>query len=73
MAESKKRLLTVKEAAGLIDGLTEYRLRQMCLSGQMPCIKAGRKILIGEETLMRTIFGNNDIKENSEKFNNLAL
>lgn len=64
MTEKKRKLLTVKEAAQLIDGLTEYRIRQMCKSGQLPHIAAGRKILISEETLMRTVFGadihNND-------------
>ena len=30
----KKKVLTIKEAAQLIDGLTEYRIRQMCKSGQ---------------------------------------
>ena len=48
----KKRILTIKEAAALIDGLTEYRVRQMCITGQLPCFKAGRKYLISEENLM---------------------
>lgn len=55
----KKRILTIKEAAALIDGLTEYRVRQMCVTGQLPCFKAGRKYLISEENLMRAVFGDN--------------
>lgn len=53
----KKRILTIKEAAALIDGLTEYRVRQMCITGQLPCFKAGRKYLISEENLMNVFFG----------------
>ncbi len=53
----KKRILTIKEAAALIDGLTEYRVRQMCITGQLPCFKAGRKYLISEEKLMNVVFG----------------
>lgn len=53
----KKRILTIKEAAALIDGLTEYRVRQMCITGQLPCFRAGRKYLISEENLMNVVFG----------------
>lgn len=53
----KKRILTIKEAAALIDGLTEYRVRQMCITGQLPCFKAGRKYLISEENLINVFFG----------------
>lgn len=53
----KKRILTIKEAAALIDGLTEYRVRQMCITGQLPCFKAGRKYLISEGNLMNVVFG----------------
>ena len=30
---TKKKVLTIKEAAQLIDGINEYRIRQMCKSG----------------------------------------
>ena len=53
----KKRILTIKEAAALIDGLTEYRVHQMCITGQLPCFKAGRKYLISEENLINVVFG----------------
>lgn len=53
----KKRILTINEAAALIDGLTEYRVRQMCITGQLPCFKAGRKYLISEENLINVVFG----------------
>lgn len=57
---AKKRILTIKEAAQLIDGLTEYRIRQMCISGQLPCFMAGKKYLISEETLFRVVFSDFD-------------
>lgn len=57
MNDISRRVMTVKEAAALIDGLSEYRLRQMCLSGQVDCIKAGRKILVTEEAVLRAVFG----------------
>ena len=72
MNETKKhRLLTIKEAACLIDGLTEYRVRQMCLCGQIPVIKAGKKTLIAEETLINTLFGKAEV--NSENISDLSL
>lgn len=53
----ERRLLTVKEAAQLIDGLTEYRIRQMCKNGELTYIAAGRKILISENVLLQTVLG----------------
>ena len=53
----KKRVLTIKEAAKLIDGLSEFRIRQMCVTGQLPCFKAGRKYLISEDKLYEVVLG----------------
>ena len=52
-----RRILTIKEAAKLIEGLTEYRVRQMCKSGQLPCFMAGKKYLIDEQALYKAVFG----------------
>lgn len=57
MKDTKRKVLTIKEAAKLIDGLTEYRIRQMCISGQLPCFMAGKKYLIAEENLYKVVFG----------------
>jgi len=51
--QTKVKLLTIKEAAQLVDGLTEYRIRQLCLSGKLPCFKAGKKYLINENALFK--------------------
>jgi len=50
--EVKIKLLKIREAAKVVDGLTEYRIRQLCRSGEMPCIMAGRKYLVNEQTLI---------------------
>ena len=57
MSGNKLKMLTIKEAASLIDGLTEYRIREMCSSGQLPSFKAGKKYLISEENLYRVVLG----------------
>ena len=49
----KITMLTIKEAAKLVDGLTEYRVRQMCIHKQIPCIMAGKKYLINKDILLR--------------------
>ena len=55
MNEAKIKLLTIKEAADFIEGLSEYRIRQLCLSGKLPCFKAGKKYLISEKALIRLV------------------
>ena len=40
--ETKIVMLTIKEAAALVEGLTEYRVRQMCINDQVPHIMAGK-------------------------------
>ena len=53
-------MLTIKEAAALVDGLTEYRVRQLCRSGELPCIKAGKKFLINKDVLITFLGGDTD-------------
>ena len=55
--EAEIKMLTIKEAAALVDGLTEYRVRQLCRSGELPCIKAGKKYLINKNVLFRYLGG----------------
>lgn len=61
MAENKKEakitMLTIKEAAALVDGLTEYRVRELCRSGALPCFKAGKKYLINKDILYKYFNG----------------
>ena len=57
--ETKKlRLLTLKEAAKLIDGLTEYRVRLMCTENVIKYHKFGNKYMIPERELLK-YFGEN--------------
>ncbi len=53
MTETKITMLTIKEAAALVDGLTEYRVRQLCKRGELPTVKAGKKYLINKDILLR--------------------
>jgi excisionase family DNA binding protein len=46
-------MLTINEAAQRVPGLTKYRIREMCVKGEVPCVKAGRKYLICEQVLIR--------------------
>ena len=55
--ETKIVMLTIKEAAALVEGLTEYRVRQVCLSGQVPHIMAGNKYLINKELFLKYLRG----------------
>jgi len=53
MTDTKKpRLLTLKEAARLIDGLTEYRVRLMCIDGVIKYHKCGNKYMVSERALL---------------------
>lgn len=49
----KPRLLTLKEAAKLIDGLTEYRIRMMCIDGKIKYHKFGNKYMISEHEILK--------------------
>ncbi|MFI3254684.1 MAG: helix-turn-helix domain-containing protein [Eubacteriales bacterium] len=53
----EERLVTIKEASWLIDGLSQYRIRKMCISGELPCFKSGKKYLIREKNLFRVVLG----------------
>jgi len=49
---NKLRLLTLKEAASLIEGLTEYRVRQLCTQNIIKYHKFGKKYMISERALL---------------------
>ena len=55
--ENKITMLTIKEAAAMVEGLTEYRVRQMCVNKQIPCIMAGNKYLINKDILLDFLRG----------------
>lgn len=55
--DNKITMLTIKEAAAMVEGLTEYRIRQMCINHQIPCIMAGKKYLINKDTLVKFLCG----------------
>jgi len=55
MNTSKATMLTINEAAALVDGLKPFRIRQMCITGELPCIMAGKKYLINKSILLEKI------------------
>ena len=55
--EERIVMLTIKEAAALVKGLTEYRVRQMCINDQVPHIMAGKKYLINKELFLKYLRG----------------
>ena len=58
---NKRRMLTIGEAAHLIDGIKEYRIRTMCKTGQLRSFKAGNKFLIAENDLIEVVFGKSSV------------
>ena len=50
--ETKIVMLTIKEAAALVEGV-----RQMCINDQVPHIMAGKKYLINKELFLRYFRG----------------
>ena len=48
-------MLTINEAADVVPGLTAFRIRRLCISGELPCLKAGKKYLINKEVLFRVL------------------
>ena len=55
--EERIVMLTIKQAAALVEGLTEYRVRQMCINDQVPHIMAGHKYLINKDLFLRYLRG----------------
>ena len=55
-------MLTIKEAAELVQGLTEFRIRELCRTGELPCIMAGKKYLINKDTLYKFLSGGMSVR-----------
>jgi len=51
MLEREMRLMTIDSAAKQVPGLTKWRIRELCVTGRLPTVKAGRKYLINAATL----------------------
>jgi excisionase family DNA binding protein len=48
-------MLTLKQAAELVDGLSAFRIRKMCNEGILPHVKAGNKYLVNKTALFNAI------------------
>ena len=66
MAENKTQteitMLTIKQAASLVQGLTEFRVRELCKTGELPCFRAGKKYLINKDILYKYLSSGMSIK-----------
>ena len=51
--KTKPRLLTLKESAKLIEGLTEYRVRQLCINKDIKYHKFGNKYMVSEREILK--------------------
>ena len=60
--ETEITMLTIKQAASLVQGLTEYRVRELCKTGELPCFKAGKKYLINKDILYKFLSSGMSIK-----------
>ena len=52
-ASKKPRLLTLKQASELIEGLTEYRVRQLCINGEIKYHMFGKKYMIPDHEILK--------------------
>lgn len=60
-------MLTIKQASKEIEGLKEYRIRQMCKNGEIPCVMAGNKYLVNRNVLYSYLNGDLFVpKENKD-------
>ena len=50
-------MMTIKEAAKQVPGFTEYQIRRLCKSGELPCVFAGKKTLINRDNLYKYLYG----------------
>lgn len=55
MMNDKPKMLKLKEAAALVDGLTVYRIRQWCINGELQHKMAGNKYLINKKIFLEFI------------------
>ena len=53
--ENKVILLTIKEAADMVEGLSQYQVRMLIKTGQLSCIKAGTKHFINKAVLLKIL------------------
>lgn len=45
------KLLTIRQAAKLVDGFTEYQIRRLIKENALPYIKSGNRVLIEEQSI----------------------
>lgn len=49
--DTQLKLLTIRQAAKLVDGLTEYQIRRLIKTGKLPYLKSGNRVLIEKQAI----------------------
>ena len=61
LPQQPAEMLTLKECAGTVKGLSEHTVRQLVLQGKIPCIRTGAgkngKILVNKAALLAYLGG----------------
>ena len=61
LPQQPAEMLTLKECAGAVKGLSEHTVRQLVLQGKIPCIRTGAgkngKILVNKAALLAYLEG----------------
>jgi len=61
MANNGRLTYSVKEAAELL-GLSKNSTYQACLTGEIPCLRIGKRVLIPKAKLEQLLHSNEEIK-----------
>ncbi len=59
------KLLTIRQAARLIDGFTEYQIRRLVKNGALPYLKSGNRVLIEEQAIFDYISNSQNMEVNA--------
>lgn len=49
--DTQFKLLTIRQAANLVDGFTEYQIRRLIKNGKLPYLKSGNRVLIEKQAI----------------------
>lgn len=61
------KLLTIRQSAKLIEGFTEYQIRRLVKSGELPHLKSGNRVLIEEQAIFDYITNSQNVEVNANE------
>lgn len=62
-----QKMYTIKECSSLVEGITEHRIRILIKSGMLPVFRAGRKMLLSADDLLKAIEESKERIKNNER------